>query len=242
VGLKGDVYATNSTSQGASCLGSSAINIVANEPSMRTQMICSNPSRSFTVSFNTLTAKQITFSVYNDANGNGILDATDKAAGKLSLTDPGIVSSAIDVTVNNPAGTVNIFTTYGAYTWSGQANGTKQEVFVIARAAGNNYNNVLIVENTCASLPVSFKSFSATRNKQNVSIKWETASEQNNRGFNIQRLIGSDNWETIAFVPTQAIAGNSSSLLSYGITDLNAVKAVSQYRIQQVDSMTETNI
>ena len=36
-------------------------------------------------------------------------------------------------------------------------------------------------------LPVSFKSFNAARNRSSVSLKWETASEQNNSGFAIER-------------------------------------------------------
>jgi hypothetical protein len=90
-----------------------------------------------------------------------------------------------------------------------------------------------VVENS--TLPVSFTSFTAARNRQTVNLKWETANEANNSGFNIQRLIGNGNWETVAFVPTQAVSGNSTSLLTYTFNDLNTVKAVSQYRIQQVD-------
>ena len=84
------------------------------------------------------------------------------------------------------------------------------------------------------TLPVSFSSFSATRNKSNVSIKWETASESNNKGFNIQRLTNTA-WENVAFIPSAATGGNSTSDLSYTFTDANNHKGVSQYRIQQVD-------
>jgi hypothetical protein len=42
-------------------------------------------------------------------------------------------------------------------------------------------------------------------------------------------------WETVAFVFSAADGGNSSSLLSYSYNDINNVKGVSQYRIQQVD-------
>jgi hypothetical protein len=83
-------------------------------------------------------------------------------------------------------------------------------------------------------LPVTFSNFHASRNKSSVALKWETASEQNNRGFNVQRNTKGV-WESVAFVFSAADGGNSSSLLSYSYNDVNNEKGVSQYRIQQVD-------
>ena len=102
VSIKGDVWATQND-QKASCLSAGAIAVVANDPLMRGLMICSTP-RSFTVDFQTIAATSITFSAYKDANGNGVFDATDQAAGKLTLSGGSIVGTATDVTVNNPAG------------------------------------------------------------------------------------------------------------------------------------------
>jgi len=86
----------------------------------------------------------------------------------------------------------------------------------------------------CTPLPVNFKSFTAVRNHSNVSIKWETASEQNNSGFAVERNLNGT-WEQVAFVPSQAANGNSSSDLSYQFNDLNNSKGITQYRIKQVD-------
>jgi hypothetical protein len=89
---------------------------------------------------------------------------------------------------------------------------------------------------SCIGLPVEFKSFTATRNRSNVIVKWETASEQNNSGFAVERNINGI-WEQVAFVPSQAAAaaGNSSSVLSYQFIDLNNAKGITQYRIKQID-------
>jgi len=84
-------------------------------------------------------------------------------------------------------------------------------------------------------LPVNFKSFSASRNKNLVSLKWTTASENNNLGFEIQRLIGAGSWQTVSFVYTQAIGGNSGSDLSYSYSDVNSTKGMTQYRLRQID-------
>lgn len=84
-------------------------------------------------------------------------------------------------------------------------------------------------------LPVYFKSFTANRTSNSkVSITWTTASEQNNRGFNIQKNINGE-WKAIAFIFSQTTNGNSISDLTYSFNDLNTEKGISQYRIQQVD-------
>ena len=84
-------------------------------------------------------------------------------------------------------------------------------------------------------LPVNFKSFTATRNKNTVALKWTTASESNSLGFEIQRLIGGRSWQSVSFVYSLAPGGSSSSDISYTYSDLNATKGVTQYRIRQVD-------
>ncbi len=90
-------------------------------------------------------------------------------------------------------------------------------------------NSVLI------PLPVHFKSFNANRTtSSNVSIVWTTASEQNNKGFNVQKNVGGE-WKTVVFVFSQAEGGNSSSDLTYSFKDANNEKGITQYRIQQVD-------
>jgi hypothetical protein len=93
----------------------------------------------------------------------------------------------------------------------------------------------LIPSTICAPLPVNFQSFRASRiNDYNVNLRWQTASEENNTGFAIYRMTGGQ-WEFIAFVPTQALGGNSSSTLTYSYVDRNNYKGISQYRIKQVD-------
>jgi hypothetical protein len=84
-------------------------------------------------------------------------------------------------------------------------------------------------------LPVSFKSFTATRANGVVNLKWTSASESNNVGYEVQRLMSAGTWQTISFVGTHATGGNSASELTYTFSDQNVTKGVSQYRIKQVD-------
>ncbi len=106
-------------------------------------------------------------------------------------------------------------------------NGSKRividDVFISATAGG--------------PLPVYFKSFTAARSKHTVGLNWITATEQNSRGFNVQRNTGSG-WETIAFVNSKALNGNSSNDLNYTYMDINGSKGITQYRIVQVDLVT----
>lgn len=85
-----------------------------------------------------------------------------------------------------------------------------------------------------APLPVIFSSFNTSRNNSLVILKWETATEINNKGFFIEKSINGD-WHQVAFVPTQTIDGNSTANLSYQFTDNNNTKGISQYRIKQTD-------
>jgi len=231
--IKGDVYATqNNNNTSGGCVSRGSIQLVINEPGMRGVMTCSSP-RAFTVSFSTSIATSIAFEAYKDVAPFGIFDAADRqAANQLSLTDGSGTSTS--KTINNPAQPTNQYTTYGPYTYSPQPAGSQFGVWVVAKAGSNTYDNILLIDNTCSMLPVSFKSFIAKRNKQNVLLQWETASEQNNAGFTIQRK-STAGWEDVTTVASKALNGNSSSVLSYQATDVNTTKGVSQYRIKQAD-------
>ncbi len=97
------------------------------------------------------------------------------------------------------------------------------------------FDKVVKIANPCNPLPVHFKSFTATRsNSTNVSVKWETASEQNSAGFAVERNVRGS-WDQVAYIPSQAVGGTSNSVLTYQLNDLNATRGVSQYRIRQDD-------
>ena len=87
-----------------------------------------------------------------------------------------------------------------------------------------------------APLPVELTFFTAKRSGYNVQLNWETALEQNNKGFEIQRKNeGAGEFENFAFVPAKSLFGNSSEKLSYSFTDINTSASNSHYRIRQVD-------
>ncbi|MBC7828994.1 MAG: T9SS type A sorting domain-containing protein [Chitinophagaceae bacterium] len=87
-----------------------------------------------------------------------------------------------------------------------------------------------------AALPVELKSFNARRNNNEVGLQWETASESNVRGFEVQRKSGNGSFQTIGFISSKSINGTSSAPLQYGFNDLNNNSSgANQYRIKMID-------
>jgi hypothetical protein len=82
-------------------------------------------------------------------------------------------------------------------------------------------------------LPVEITYFSAEKNKEQVDVSWQTASELNSSYYEIQRSSDGVHFETIA---TEAAAGFSNSLLNYSFVDENPLKGFNYYRLKEVDS------
>ena len=76
-------------------------------------------------------------------------------------------------------------------------------------------------------MPVEMKSFTFNVNANNVNLKWNTASEINNKGFEVQRNSG-NGWTVLGFV-----SANTSH--SYSYTDNNLKTGTYQYRLKQTD-------
>jgi hypothetical protein len=85
-----------------------------------------------------------------------------------------------------------------------------------------------------------FKEFEIQRNNAMVQIAWQTTREQNNRGFEIERRIGSEPWSTVAYIATLAPEGNSSETLNYLYGDNTLLNGNVQYRLKQVDLNGQT--
>lgn len=109
-----------------------------------------------------------------------------------------------------------------------------QPVILVYRTKRGCFDKVVSLVNGCLPLPVNLKSFTATRNRSTVGLKWETMSEENSAGFAIERNVAGT-WQQVGYVPTQAPNGYSQTLLTYTFNDLNNIKGVTQYRLRQED-------
>ncbi|HRP01333.1 MAG TPA: FlgD immunoglobulin-like domain containing protein [Candidatus Kapabacteria bacterium] len=83
-------------------------------------------------------------------------------------------------------------------------------------------------------VPVELVSFNGAVRESGIDLFWETASEQENYGFYVERkVLGNSEFESIGFVPG---TGNSSTIQRYNFFD-PAVTAnqTYEYRLRQVD-------
>jgi hypothetical protein len=170
---------------------------------------------------NTLTGS---LDVYVDADGDGQFSSDH---------DVKITASAIPFSVTASTPVTSYYT--GAQTFSGSIPALyKSSNLFVVLTSGSTTLTQFLSTTQCSTLPVSFRSFTVARNNQMVAIKWETAFEQNNRGFYVQRNVNGE-WKDIAFVFSKADDGNSTEPLSYVYNDPNTYNTVSYYRVLQVD-------
>ena len=85
-------------------------------------------------------------------------------------------------------------------------------------------------------LPVELASFEATADGENTEeLSWQTASETNNEGFEVQRQLGEDDWTSLGFVESPASGGTTSEPTSYRYTAEDVPAGSQQFRLKQVD-------
>ncbi len=109
--------------------------------------------------------------------------------------------------------------------------------FLINGNPGDCANDVQITT-LCLVLPVEMISFDAKRVEEGVLLNWETASENENKGFFIQRSLDLQNWETLGFVPSASNLGNGAK---YDFLDSESLSGTVFYRLEQTDMSGRTN-
>lgn len=119
-------------------------------------------------------------------------------------------------------------------------NGTLWSAFpATTRDASNNFvltNNVAAVLNeltlarTSAPLPLTWLSFTATKQNQTGSLQWATAREQNTRNFTVQHSANGTNWANIGLQPA-----NGSGSNQYTFEHSKPITGLNYYRILQTD-------
>ncbi|GAA4027278.1 hypothetical protein GCM10022409_09050 [Hymenobacter glaciei] len=101
--------------------------------------------------------------------------------------------------------------------------------------AGLTLAGTYIVGDQQAPLPVELTRFEARRpaNQPRAELRWATASEKNNLGFEVQRQDeGQTTFRRVGFVAGQ---GTASAPHEYAFSDPNDFQGLSYYRLKQVD-------
>jgi len=88
-----------------------------------------------------------------------------------------------------------------------------------------------IVKGTALGLPVELTSFKASVSNNSVVLNWSTATEINNRGFEVQRSSASGEFVAVGFVNG---SGTTTEAQSYSFTDQVSAGTYT-YRLKQLD-------
>lgn len=133
----------------------------------------------------------------------------------------GITENVLTLNIHN--GTA--WTAYNATTRDATNN------FVLTNSVNSNGLNELTLAGF-APLPVTWLTFTATKQNQTAVLKWATAQEQNTRNFSIQHSASGKNWTAIG---TLQAAGNSNNTRNYSYIHSSPVTGINYYRILQTD-------
>ena len=119
--------------------------------------------------------------------------------------------------------------------WPPQQSGTQQRLNGVyfldldfGFAVGD---NGIILRTTDGGVPVELTSFSAIVHNRDIILNWTTATETNNHGFEIEKLLNSD-WGLIGFVEGN---GTTTEPKAYSFKDANLETGVHKYRLKQID-------
>lgn len=109
-------------------------------------------------------------------------------------------------------------------------------------ATNNSADEIWIIDEVTVGsnspLPVELKSFTADATAKGTQVRWATASEKDNAGFEVQRGASPDKFATIARI---AGHGTTTQAHSYEYLDTRPLAGMSYYRLRQTDlNGTET--
>lgn len=97
-----------------------------------------------------------------------------------------------------------------------------------AELSGVAYYQTIVTDDI---IPVELMSFTFNVRDNNVNLNWSTATETNNKGFEVQRKTAAE-WQTIGFVEG---SGTTTQPQAYSYTDADLTAGTYSYRLRQVD-------
>jgi len=82
------------------------------------------------------------------------------------------------------------------------------------------------------TIPVELTSFTAEVTNGNIELSWQTVTEMNNAGFNIERRNENSTWYSIGYMPGN---GTTTNINDYSFIDTSPFNGVNFYRLKQID-------
>ncbi len=86
-----------------------------------------------------------------------------------------------------------------------------------------------------APVPIVIASFTAHKVHRSAQLNWQTNSERNSKGFEVERSADARKWESIGFVPTIADNSSVSAPYAYSFVDEAPHRGKNLYRLKLVD-------
>jgi hypothetical protein len=186
---------------------------------------------------------------YFDVGGTGRLDTTGgggiPASVPFSWTQDAWnqVVVIVDLDATPPTAQYWIGTSQSNFTqiatWDWTQNGTKpaqlavNDLFGAAATDEMYFDDFYFDDEMPAIIPVELTSFTGNvNNLGQVVLNWETATEINNHGFEIERRTETSEFRTVGFVEGY---GTTTEPRSYNYTDVTAENGINYYRLKQVD-------
>ncbi|MCZ2222658.1 MAG: T9SS type A sorting domain-containing protein [Chitinophagales bacterium] len=105
------------------------------------------------------------------------------------------------------------------------------------------YGNIIGIDDivvTGGAMPITLGEFTGKKENNKNILSWNTLSEMNNKGFELQRSANGSEFTTIAFIATKAENGTSSSEIKYSYSDKASVTNT-YYRLKQIDKDGKTS-
>lgn len=128
-------------------------------------------------------------------------------------------------------------TTDGGETWIKSARITENNLFSATLVSSTTSlvsgTNGTIIKSTNAPLPVELTSFTATHKNGTVTLNWETKTEIDNYGFEIERKTSATGWQKIGFIEGHF---TTNSPKFYNFTDRPKGAGKLRYRLKQIDN------
>lgn len=153
-------------------------------------------------------------------------------ASTASFWGIGIADSAVWVSSGNG----DVIYSRNKGPWTLAPKFTTSSLFDIAVVGNNIYvtgiNGIIVKGSSDPYLPVELTSFSAEMQGTSAVLSWKTATETNNRGFDVEKKTAGSSWQKIGFVKG---AGTSTAVHSYSFTDKQPGSGTILYRLKQID-------
>ncbi|NWF91017.1 MAG: T9SS type A sorting domain-containing protein [Ignavibacteriaceae bacterium] len=147
----------------------------------------------------------------------------------------GVRKGILPLTGNIVAGQIAMLGKSGTSGTPAYLKGKIDQVAVFGKALSESevadlYNNYKVPADYI--IPVELTSFTAASSKNKVSLIWETATETNNYGYEVQKSSDKLNFTAIGFVPG---AGTSTEKHSYSFSDDHTSGTKAYYRLKQIN-------